>query len=74
MAISDSLYNGVTSLTIDWARAENSVPALVARALHDTKFRVHEYPHPPLAPETPILFDLERQLKKSFGVLGPVLI
>jgi lysophospholipase L1-like esterase len=68
MAIGDSLYNGVTSLTIDRARAERSAPALVARALSIADFQVPRYP-------MPILLDVERELRRTLvGVtdtIGP---
>jgi hypothetical protein len=48
MAIGDSLYNGVRSLTIDKALAANSVPAQVARAFR-WDFIVPDYPRAMLA-------------------------
>lgn len=55
MAIGDSLFNGVTSLTIDAHRARHSMPAVVARGL-GIVFMVPAYPQP-------ILIDLERELQ-----------
>jgi len=43
MAIGDSLYNGVRSLSINASLAQWSVPAQVARALN-IPFTVPEYP------------------------------
>jgi lysophospholipase L1-like esterase len=57
MAIGDSLYNGVTSLTISIERAQRSVPALVAKALGIASFRFPDYPRP-------ILFDIEKEIAK----------
>jgi len=48
MAIGDSLYNGVRSLTIDATLAANSVPAQVARAFQ-WDFVVPDYPRVMLA-------------------------
>jgi lysophospholipase L1-like esterase len=48
MAIGDSLYNGVRSLTIGKTLAANSVPAQVARAF-DWNFAVPDYPRVMLA-------------------------
>lgn len=52
MAIGDSLYNGVRSLSITAELARQSVPAQVAAALGVAGFRVPNYPRP-------VLFDLE---------------
>lgn len=59
MAIGDSLYNGVTSLTIDGPRANHGPPALIARALQQATppFKVPAYPEP-------ILFNFERGLEE----------
>lgn len=57
MAVGDSLFNGMTSLTIDGPRAHYSPPADVARSL-GVQFREVAYPRP-------VLMDLERELKKA---------
>jgi len=63
MAIGDSLFNGMTSLTIDANRARLSTPALVARSLGLTSgFREVEYPRPVLA-------NFEDELKHTPGWL-----
>jgi hypothetical protein len=61
MAIGDSMYNGVTSLTIDQDRAKLSVPALVASTL-GIQFRVPAY-------KRPILVNLEYELGRPTGIL-----
>ena len=57
MAIGDSMYHGVRSLTMSPGLADYSPPAQVARALN-IPFSV---PNPP----RPILFDLEEELRNS---------
>ncbi|MFO1157422.1 MAG: hypothetical protein U1E60_01145 [Reyranellaceae bacterium] len=61
MAIGDSCYNGVRSLTIDAALARQSVPAQVAKAF-GWRFLVPDYPRR-------ILFDLEA-IARHPGSLG----
>ena len=59
MAIGDSMFNGMTSLTIDADRAKLSLPNLVARALGIApKFREVDY-------SRPVLFNLETELRKN---------
>src|SRR4051794_40645006 len=59
MAIGDSIFNGMTSLTIDAGRARLSAPALVARTLGtSSRFREANYPRS-------VLFDLEAELQKG---------
>jgi hypothetical protein len=54
MAIGDSIYNGMSSMTIDDRRARHSAPAFIARALGITRFRVPAYPA-----GRPLLADLD---------------
>ena len=58
MAIGDSIYNGVRSLSITPTLARLSAPALVARGLNINGFRIPEYPRP-------ILFDLEDHVREG---------
>ncbi len=58
MAIGDSLFNGVRSLSIDRARAALAVPHMVAEGLGET-MRVPDYPFP-------VLFDLETFIREGF--------
>jgi hypothetical protein len=61
MAIGDSLYNGVRSLSMTNAFAEESAPALVASAFNHP-FTTPRYPFP-------VLFDLEAELRDGFPSL-----
>jgi hypothetical protein len=49
MAIGDSLYNGMSSMSIDIRRAQHSAPKFIADALHIAPFRIPAYPKPILA-------------------------
>jgi lysophospholipase L1-like esterase len=59
MAIGDSAYNGVESLSISKEKAYYSVPAFVARGLKIQTFRIPQY-------ERPVLVDLDRDLEASW--------
>ncbi len=72
MAIGDSLFNGVRSLTMTRRLAELSVPAMVAGGLGLAgAFRTPDYPE-----DRPILFDLEEVLRRrlDFGDLRAAII
>jgi hypothetical protein len=60
MAIGDSLFNGVRSLSIDRARARLAVPVMVAEGLGESP-RVPDYPFP-------VLFDLETFIRQGFDL------
>jgi lysophospholipase L1-like esterase len=62
MAIGDSLYNGVRSLTINASLAQWSVPAQVARALN-IPFAVPDYPRN-------VVVDMERWLRMFPDIAG----
>ena len=55
MAIGDSIFNGVRSLSIDSQLASFSPPALIATGL-DIPFQIPDYPYP-------ILVDLEQEIR-----------
>lgn len=63
IAIGDSLYQGVRSLTITAELARNSVPVMIAKALGK--------PFTAAMPHRPILFDLEAMLRR--GGIGQLL-
>ena len=63
MAIGDSLYNGMRSLTIDGGKTRLSPPALVARGLGIGAFRVPDLPRP-------VIVDLEGWLDQFRTILG----
>lgn len=61
MAIGDSVFNGTRSLTTGPALARLSPPAMVARGLRISDFRVPDYPRP-------VLFDLEDELRRGLNL------
>jgi len=63
MAIGDSLYNGMRSLTIDGKKTALSPPALVARGLGLGTFRVPDLPEP-------VIVDMEGWLDQFQSILG----
>jgi lysophospholipase L1-like esterase len=68
MAIGDSLYNGMRSVTIDGAKTKGSPPALIARGLGIPSFSVPDLPRP-------VIVDLENWLERLSPILAvPVAI
>lgn len=63
MAIGDSVYNGMRSVTIDASKTQMSPPALIARGLGIASFTVPDLPRPVIA-------DLERWLEYCSPILG----
>ncbi|MEM7442138.1 MAG: hypothetical protein AAF414_02285 [Pseudomonadota bacterium] len=63
MAIGDSLYNGVRSATINEQLAEESTPAMVARALGFDSFTTPDYP-------THVLVDAEKWLRNVRALIN----
>lgn len=63
MAIGDSIYNGMRSVTIDASKTRMSPPALIARGLGIASFTVPDMPRPVIA-------DLERWLEYCSPILG----
>lgn len=57
MAIGDSLYNGMRSLTIDGQKTRDSPPALIAKGLGIANFTVPDLPRP-------VIVDLENWLER----------
>lgn len=57
MAIGDSLYNGMRSLTIDGEKTRGSPPAMIANGLGIASFRVPDLPKP-------VIVDLENWLER----------
>jgi len=57
MAIGDSLYNGMRSLTIDGHKTRDSPPAMIARGLGIGSFTVPDLPKP-------VIVDLENWLER----------
>lgn len=57
MAIGDSLYNGMRSLTIDGQKTRDSPPAMVAKGLGIASFMVPDLPRP-------VIVDLENWLER----------
>jgi lysophospholipase L1-like esterase len=57
MAIGDSLYNGMRSVTIDAEKTRDSPPAMIARGLGISEFLVPDLPRP-------VIVDLENWLER----------
>lgn len=63
MAIGDSLYNGMRSVTIDGEKTRGSPPALIAEGLGVSKFLVPDLPRP-------VIVDLENWLERLSPIFG----
>jgi hypothetical protein len=63
MAIGDSLFNGMRSMTIDGHKTRFSPPALVAQGLGINSFKVPDLPRP-------VIVDLEQWLEYCEPILG----
>ena len=62
MAIGDSIYNGMRSATIDAGKTKLSPPALIARGLGISSFKVPDLPRP-------VIVDLENWLEYCSPIL-----